>query len=417
MVNGLYFIKINLNNSLLNSFNPSLFNAFNKHLDTITSQLTNTEFTETNNVSVLTGFTSNCIFYEKLALFKPELKPQLKKLTKDNISNILDYIENNEISSFNIDGLVGFGWAVSHLCNSGFLDEDANDILSELDYHLFNIAINDIENNNFDFFYGGLGYGNYFLNRSKSNPINSKYLQEIGKTLIKTMSISSNDKNKIIWQNNSDVESKVVDFSISHGLSSIIIFLSNLIALDITPKYYRPIVKSLCSQLLNHKENNRIPDCLENDKPIYSPLRWCHGELGIVSALAYASKILNDKVINEAAHEIAKNIAHFKIENQKLVSVNICHGTLGVAHVFQKWYHHYWQSPEIRDAALYWYKQSNDIINSDIGFKYFDDDGVFREKNGILFGIEGMGLAIISALNNKLTDWDSFILLHDLTEQ
>jgi len=376
------------------------------------SKIINTEFSETDNVSVLTGFSSNCIFYEKLAQYKPELSSQLKKLTKDNINIIFDYIEDNKISSFNVDGLVGLGWAVSYLCNSRFLDEDANSILSELDNHLFDIAINDFKNNNFDYFYGGLGYGNYFLNRSKSSQINLKYLRKLGEILTKKIITNNNDKNKIVWQNDKDIDSNIFDFSISHGLSSIIIFLSDLIALNITPKYYYPIVESCCFQLLNHKKNNRIPDCLENGKPKYSPLRWCHGELGIVSALAYASEVLNNKLINEAAYEIAMEISCFKMENQKLVSANICHGTLGVAHVFQKWYNHYWQSPKIRDAALYWYKQSSNIINSDTGFKYFDNDGVFREKNGILFGIEGMGLAIISALDNKLTDWDSFVLLH-----
>lgn len=401
-----------LNSSLLISSNLNLFNAFNEYLDIIVSKIINTEFSETDNVSVLTGFSSNCIFYEKLAQYKPELSSQLKKLTKDNINIIFDYIEDNKISSFNVDGLVGLGWAVSYLCNSRFLDEDANSILSELDNHLFDIAINDFKNNNFDYFYGGLGYGNYFLNRSKSSQINLKYLRKLGEILTKKIITNNNDKNKIVWQNDKDIDSNIFDFSISHGLSSIIIFLSDLIALNITPKYYYPIVESCCFQLLNHKKNNRIPDCLENGKPKYSPLRWCHGELGIVSALAYASEVLNNKLINEAAYEIAMEISCFKMENQKLVSANICHGTLGVAHVFQKWYNHYWQSPKIRDAALYWYKQSSNIINSDTGFKYFDNDGVFREKNGILFGIEGMGLAIISALDNKLTDWDSFVLLH-----
>jgi len=60
------------------------------------------------------------------------------------------------------------------------------------------------------------------------------------------------------------------------------------------------------------------------------------GSLGIVSALAYASEVLNNKLINEAAYEIAMEISCFKMENQKLVSANICHGTLGVAHVFTK---------------------------------------------------------------------------------
>jgi len=242
------------------------------------SKIINTEFSETDNVSVLTGFSSNCIFYEKLAQYKPELSSQLKKLTKDNINIIFDYIEDNKISSFNVDGLVGLGWAVSYLCNSRFLDEDANSILSELDNHLFDIAINDFKNNNFDYFYGGLGYGNYFLNRSKSSQINLKYLRKLGEILTKKIITNNNDKNKIVWQNDKDIDSNIFDFSISHGLSSIIIFLSDLIALNITPKYYYPIVESCCFQLLNHKKNNRIPDCLENGKPKYSPLRWCHGE-------------------------------------------------------------------------------------------------------------------------------------------
>lgn len=381
----------------------------NKHLEVISDKIKNKNNNDFNNVSTLTGYTSRALFLTLLTNYKPEQKESLLRFIKNDIRFLNEFIENHEVSPYNIDGLVGFGTGISYLCQSGLLDYDENEILSELDEHIFQLAKNDIITGNYDLFYGLIGCGNYFIQRVKVKQNIKSQLKEIGDGLVKC---GENKEKYLIWQDYKSKEDESIDFSISHGLSSIIIFLSNLIALDITPKYYRPIVKSLCSQLLNHKKNNRIPDCLENGNPKYSPLRWCHGELGIVSALAYASKVLNNKLINEAAYEIAVEISCFKMENQKLVSANICHGTLGVAHVFQKWYNHYWQSPEIRGAALYWYKQSNDIINSDTGFKYFDDDGVFREKNGILFGIEGMGLAIISALDNKLTDWDSFILLH-----
>jgi len=52
-------------------------------------------------------------------------------------------------------------------------------------------------------------------------------------------------------------------------------------------------------------------------------------------------------------------------------------------------------------------------MNSKRKYDYLDDDGLFREKTGILLGREGMGLAIISALNYEISGWKSFILLRD----
>lgn len=45
-------------------------------------------------------------------------------------------------------------------------------------------------------------------------------------------------------------------------------------------------------------------------------------------------------------------------------------------------------------------------MNSETRFKYLDEGNIFREKEGILNGIQGIGLAIISAINPNITQWD-----------
>lgn len=320
---------------------------------------------------------------------------------KKEVECIFDYIERNEVSPYNVDGLSGFGWSLSYLCNKRNLNQDENELLSELDEHIFQLAKADIENNNFDFFYGGVGYGNYFIHRVKANQNIRPYLKEIGEALI-------------IRHNFQAGKNETIDFSLSHGLSSLIVFFSNLVSLGIPSDNFNIQIENYCMRILEHTKKSRLPDVIEQGKPIYSPLRWCHGELGIVSALGFAAKTLNNKKINSEALKVANTVSLFKFDdNQNLVSANICHGTLGVAHVFQKWYNSYWKSNEIKEAAKYWYEKSIEMMNSETRYNYLDDDGVFREQTGILFGIEGMGLALISALYNKITDWDTSILLYD----
>jgi len=49
---------------------------------------------------------------------------------------------------------------------------------------------------------------------------------------------------------------------------------------------------------------------------------------------------------------------------------------------------------------------------SKTAYNYLGDDEEYREMNGILFGLEGIGLALISALDNNISDWESSILLY-----
>ena len=94
----------------------------------------------------------------------------------------------------------------------------------------------------------------------------------------------------------------------------------------------------------------------------------------------------------------------------ELYSPTLCHGTLGVAHIINKLFD-LLGDDKLKATANYWYEQSNIILNSATGYKHLDDDDNFREKHGILHGIEGIGLALLSSIHPNCDRWDSIMLL------
>jgi len=380
---------------------------FKQHLEVVADKIFKLNFKDSIDVSGLVGISSRSIFLSNLLKYEPKYKKKCDQIIQEDIRSLFEYIAKNEVTPFYVDGLAGFGWCLAYLHENNNLNINEKEVFTELDQHIFQLGINAVKEGNFDFFYGAIGYGNYLIQRAKGNKEVRNYLKELGEEMIVL------NKESTFLDVYTDEEDGSIDFSISHGLSSLIVFFSNLVVLGLASKEIKLELKKCCDEILKHTKDLRVPDAIEKEGPKFSPLRWCHGELGIVSALAFASKVLDDNEINSKALKIAKKVALFQLdENQNLTSSTICHGTLSVAHVFQKWYNDYWQSEKIGEASKYWYEESNKMMNSKTAYNYLDDDGVFREMNGILFGIEGVGLALISALDIKFSDWESSILLY-----
>lgn len=99
------------------------------------------------------------------------------------------------------------------------------------------------------------------------------------------------------------------------------------------------------------------------------------------------------------------------ISSDDYLSATICHGTLGVANIFHLFHKHFWADDVMASASKYWYKKSIDILNSEINYKYNNQDNEYVYKNGILYGVEGIGLALLSKIDKNSSDWNTFLLL------
>jgi len=387
--------------------NINLVKGLKQHLEVVTDKIFKLNFKDSIDVSGLVGMSSRLIFLSNLSKYEPKYKEKCDLIIQEDIRSLFEYIAKNEVTPFYVDGLAGFGWCLAYLYENNNLNINEKEVFTELDQHIFQLGINAVREGDFDFFYGAIGYGNYLIQRAKGNKEVRNYLKELGEDMIGL------NKESTFLDVYTDEEDGSIDFSISHGLSSLIVFFSNLVVLGLASKEIKLELKKCCDEILKHTKDLRVPDAIEKEVPKFSPLRWCHGELGIVSALAFASKVLDDNEISLKALKIAKNVASFKMEeNQGLMSATICHGTLSVAHIFQKWHNSYWQSETLKNAATYWYQESNKMMHSKTAYNYSDDNVNYKEMNGILFGLEGMGLALISAIDPTLSDWEESILLY-----
>ena len=101
--------------------------------------------------------------------------------------------------------------------------EKDEDIINEFDEHLKETGLLYLNEGNYDFLHGGLGIGLYWLDKKNGVEIISKFIDILYETRI-------NCPLGIYWINTrvkseKDVV-KEINFSLSHGMSSILVFLA-----------------------------------------------------------------------------------------------------------------------------------------------------------------------------------------------
>ena len=312
-------------------------------------------------------------------------------------------ISERSFSPFYVNGLAGFGYTLSLLNKKEILNID-EESFSDLDSTLWDYCLLLIENKNLDFFKGLIGIGNYYILRYPENESIKIKLKQIGGFVL-SETLSQIEVIKKIEKYN-------LEFSLAHGLASNIIFIAKLIEMKVLDNEGGKLLESICFFLLSHINKSRLPDIIEDGNYIYSGLRWCHGELGIVYSLAFTSRVIKNDIIDQKSYEVALKISEMRDRFQnELYTACICHGTVGVAHIFNKLYNNFWTDKKIKDASQYWYNQSLIILKEKKNEKTSFTELDYENNLGILNGEEGIALGLISLQNSRYNDWDESILL------
>lgn len=100
------------------------------------------------------------------------------------LDSLVDELSQVELLTNLSSGLVGIGWAIEYLYQNGFLQEDTNELLEEIDYKVMEISFTRMQDLNLDWGLGGIV--RYLLARlytvkreNKKNPFNDAYLFEV----------------------------------------------------------------------------------------------------------------------------------------------------------------------------------------------------------------------------------------------
>lgn len=389
------------------------------------SSIISEKYSNEKNIGVVAGSSGCALFQFYYAKYLDS--DYYSDLGIEIISHCIAKINDGYSFPSYCDGIAGFGWAIQHLSNEGFISVDCDDLLSPFDEFLFSQMELELSNDNLDFLHGAIGYGFYFLkryqlttNRELKNSYNH-YLLVLLKGLDR---LAIQQGNQLKWESIFDLEKgdKVANLSLSHGMSSIVNFLSRLLDLNTFQEPSRKLLKRSITYILSFQSTNKtslslFPSIIDNHKKLKynSRIAWCYGDLGVGVSLLKSSKTLNDSTLEQKAIIILKHSAKRKKNEKTMVmDAGICHGSYGNAQIFGKIYNVH-PEEEFKDVSNFWIEDGikrSVFDNGYAGYKQWNgQQKEWQSSLTLLEGIAGIGLSIIDYLSDEPNNWDECLLI------
>ena len=339
------------------------------------------------------------------------------------LAEVFDDIKNGFKYQTFANGLAGVGWTVEHLAQNGFINTDTNKIIGSLDDFLLPYMLDYINEDNYDYLHGALGIGLYYLNRksnSKTHDYLIKLVDLLGGRSIRLFEGSTAWKTKLMQ----DSDLSGYDLSLSHGISSVIAVLSRIYEVGIHKNKVSELVNGSVDYLLKNKQDAeeyiyQFPAWVcENDSKSGhgGRLAWCYNDLGISLALWQAGYIFGNELWKkEAVETLLLTTRLTDIKETGVHDVGFCHGAAGIAHIYHRMYY-YTGLSKFKESAIFWFSQSlkmSTFKDGLAGYKVYraTEFGGSVNVYGLLTGIAGIGLAMISAVSDIKPKWDECLLL------
>lgn len=168
-------------------------------------------------------------------------------------------------------------------------------------------------------------------------------------------------------------------------------------------------------------DHGSFPARLAPDAEPATRLAWCSGDVGVSLALLGAGRLLDEPAWVETALDLARTAAARRDENAGVTETGLCHGTAGLAHLFQRWFQVTGEAL-FRDAALAWLERTLELRAPGTGIAGYGGrptsgaapaaDGA-RDRDGdpsLIHGATGVALALLAAVTAVEPAWDRLFL-------
>jgi lantibiotic modifying enzyme len=321
-------------------------------------------------------------------------------------------------------GFSGVAWTLEHLRGRLFEEEEGEDPGEEVASALVEHLGLSPWKGHYDLISGLVGFGVYALERLP-RPGGRECLE---RTVVRLAEIAERQAGGLItWRTGPEllIDRELESFpqghynlGVAHGVPGVIGVLARACAAGVEA---RELLDGAVAWLLAQKlppeagaafSYNVAP----GSEPRATRLAWCYGDLGIAATLLMAARAVGEKAWEREAIGISRAAAERDVEKAGVVDAGICHGAIGVAHLFNRLYQASGE-PALRAAALLWiekalgYRQPGEGIG---GFRMWivgeGDELDWRNDPGFLTGSAGVGLALLAAATAEEPLWDRLLL-------
>ena len=355
------------------------------------------------------------LFYYSRYSQKKKYAGQTERYAKRLLEQFIKGIQLHTFCS----GLSGILYLFEFLRENDFIDMDVSAAQPALDNYLVSRMRQNIQQGYFDFMHGALGVGLYFLKKG-THP---EYIRELIGFLYRTAE-KNPDNLTFKWESVvlvNEENRNAYNLALSHGMSSIIIFLSRVIKAGICNERIIEMLSGAVNYVLQQeKDFSQFGSCFPNyvlkdtpDSLSKSRMAWCYGDLGVGMALWQAGKVTEKTEWRNKGLEILLQSTKRKNPVETFVQdAGICHGSAGIAMIFCRMYLET-NKDEFKEATPYWIQQTLNFSCFEdglVGYKTVEKDGM-KQDYSLLGGIAGIGLELLTYLENDPQNWDELFLL------
>lgn len=197
-----------------------------------------------------------------------------------------------------------------------------------------------------------------------------------------------------------------VDLGVAHGMAGVLPLLARAHALGAGGDVAGPLLADAVRWLLAHL----VPDGSGQTAPGFvaagtgaaaARTAWCYGDPGVAMALLLAARDAGEPGWAEAATRLALHAAARPAGQTGVADAGLCHGTAGLAHLFNRM-HQLTGEPDLARAAVFWIERTLALCAG--------PDPAWNGP-GLLEGAAGIALALVAAYTAAEPVWDQMLLV------
>jgi lantibiotic modifying enzyme len=317
-------------------------------------------------------------------------------------------------------GFSGIGWVTTHL--AGRLFEESEDSCLEIDELLLSSLGRLSEEGRYDLFEGLVGIGVYALERLP-RPSAVTLLEAVIAHLAAHAEHTPegarffNSPAILAIQYRDLFPHGTYNLGMAHGASGVIALLGSACQAGVAVEQARPLLEASVSWLLARERpagsdflfaNTYTPDLEGSD---YCRLAWCHGDLGVATALLRAARGAGQASWESEARRLALGVTTRWIDDPRVSDAELCHGAAGMGHIFNRLYQATGDEP-LGEAARHWLSRALAMHTPGLGVGGYRmiEAGKWFDHPGFRIGSAGIGLALLAAVSTVEPAWDRLLL-------
>lgn len=366
------------------------------------------------------GAAGMALFYAYLAQARQE--ERYADLAESYLDEAIEALATTTMGPGLYGGFTGVAWTARHL--DGRLFESEEDGEQEIDQVLADLLERGSWPGDYDLIGGLAGFGVYAL-EGLPNADARRCLERVIEQLAE---LATSDEQGTSWftgpqllppQQLEICPNGYFNLGVAHGVPAVLAILAEAaqagVAAETVQRLLPPAVDWLLAKELGGTDG--FPTWIgEGAELSRARMAWCYGDPGLATTLLLTARAAGNATWEETALRVARNAARRPDEQSGIRDVGLCHGSAGLAHLYNRLYQA--SGDELfADTARFWYGRSLEMRRPGEGVAGYlafmpDLEGNmnWEADPGFLTGAAGIALALLAAVSDLEPEWDRVLL-------